>query len=130
MMTIARTAFSRAVLFVCVLLAGASVAAQTVTLTCGGNSQDEFARIMGDGEKHALLILFVSKNMDYLSGVQTRVENAAGNTLAERACGPLGQMDVSAPGRYKITVHYNGAKKTREVELQRTGNTRLLFVLD
>lgn len=111
-------------------LAAAGASAQTATVACGGESQNEFTRMMGDEKNHALLLLYVSRDAAYLSDVETRIENVAtGKAVAQAPnCGPLGLVDVSAPGNYRITALRDGKPQSREVALEPKGGKRLMFM--
>lgn len=119
----------RAVVLGVGLLAAACASAQTATIICGGNkSKKEFEGMYSDMKNHALTLLYISGNATYLSNVETRIEDASGQVVAQNpTCGPLGQVDVNAAGNYKITVRYNGKAQTREVALKPKGGERVMF---
>jgi hypothetical protein len=111
------------------LLTTACVSAQTATIACGGETQNEFTRIMEDKKNHSLLVLYVSRDASYLSDVETFIQDEIGEVVAQApACGPLGQVDVSAAGLYRISARHRGKEQSHEALLEPKGGGRVIFM--
>ncbi|MDR1648357.1 MAG: hypothetical protein LBR88_10085 [Zoogloeaceae bacterium] len=113
-----------------ILLTSGSVAAQTVRLVCGGENQNSFTRMMAEEKAHTLLILYVSKDARYLSGVETQIINAGKPLMEEKKCGPLGHLDVAAAGTYELKARYQGVEQRRTLELAPQSSSRVMFMWD
>lgn len=105
-------------------LQAAAPAADDVRLNCGGIGVDESSAMRADAARHALTILFTAADGHYLSDVQTRVEDPLGDRRVELACGPIGQVDVTQPGRYRVVATYGERTQTRWFELKPGGGAK------
>jgi hypothetical protein len=105
--------------------AAAPVAAPQVRLTCGGIGSDESSAMLADSGNHALTLIFVSADGHYTSDVQTRIETIKGALVAENSCGPIGQLDVTTMGSYKIKVTAEGVTQEKTVSLAPKGGKRI-----
>jgi hypothetical protein len=47
--------------------------------------------------------------------------------LVERLCGPIGQVDVPAAGRYTVKARFAGQEKSRTLHLKPGGGQRLVW---
>ncbi len=99
----------------------------SITLTCGGIGSDESSRMLGEVKQHALTLLFVSDDGHYMSDVETRIEAVKGGQSAEQACGPIGQVDVTKAGNYKIVTRFGDQTQNKTMALKPTGGKRLTF---
>lgn len=98
-----------------------------VQLLCGGIGSDESSAMLAETKQHALTITFVSSDGHYMSDVQTRVENLKGDQSAEQSCGPIGQVDVSSKGRYKVKASFGDQRQEKTLSLKPTGGQRLVL---
>ena len=108
-------------------LATAGAQAQSsATIVCGGVGIDESTRMLGEQRNHSLTWLMTEKNGDYIFGVQTRVLGADGvERTANQDCGPIAQVDVTQPGRYRVTATYNGVTKEQTLNLAPASGQRV-----
>lgn len=97
------------------------------SLTCGGIGSDESSRMLSESKQQSLTILYVSHDGHYMSDVQTRIETIKGEALAEQACGPIGQVNVAAKGRYKVVASFAGQKQEKTLSLKPGGGQRLVL---
>ena len=105
----------------------ATIAAEAgeLRLQCGGIGLDESLRMRVEGGLHALLIFFVSVDGSYLADVATRIDDPLGDRRVEASCGPIGLVDVPAPGRYRITATYGGITQEHWMDLKPGGGARI-----
>jgi hypothetical protein len=69
----------------------------------------------------SLKLVFTLVEGNYIAGVGVQIKDAAGDTLLEHiAAGPM-FMARLAPGRYSVSVTYEGRSISRRVEVGRTG---------
>ena len=115
-----------------VLVPIASVSAETVArdesalrLECGGIGLEESQRMRAEVAMHALTLFFSTTEGGFVTDVATRVDDPLGDRRVESSCGPIGQIDVPAPGRYRITATYAGATQEHWIELTPGGGARL-----
>lgn len=87
-------------------------------LTCGGIGSDESSAMLAESKRQSLTLLYVSHDGHYMSDVQTRIETLKGEVLAEQACGPIGQINVPAKGRYRIKTSFADQKHERTLTLR------------
>ena len=57
--------------------------------------------------------------------VETQVDEPLSGLRAEASCGPIGQVDVPTPGRYRISASYAGERQEHWVDLAPQGGARL-----
>lgn len=107
--------------------AGWAQDAAGIRLVCGGIGSDESAAMRAEVGKHALTILFTTAGGGYLSEVDTRIDDPLNDRRAESVCGPVGQVDVSEPGRYRIVASYRGHTETHWVDLKPMGGARTVL---
>lgn len=120
-------------LFVFAMLAAAGpVAAQGVMegdamlrLECGGIGLEESQRMRAEVAMHALTLFFSTTGGSFVTDVSTRVDDPLADRRVEASCGPIGQLDVPEPGRYRITATYAGATQEHWVALTPRGGARL-----
>ncbi len=124
---------SRSVVIFIVLLAltgvvnAADAAAPRITLSCGGIGQDESARMLALEKSHALTIIFTLRDGSYVADVRLRIDGPVADTSVERECGPIGLVNVSAPGRYRVAASFDGRDLEQWVELKPLGGDRLVL---
>lgn len=120
-------------LFVSVVTLGASVAHADetaeglITLACGGIGKDESSRMLALQPAHALTLIFAAADGSYLAGVDTRIEAPLEGLSTQRACGPVGLVDVPARGQYRITANHEGRVIEQWLDLTPTGGARLVL---
>lgn len=108
-------------------LAQPDVAGAPIAIECGGIGEDEAARMRAEGASHALMIQFLSIDGGYLADVRTRVDDPLRDLRAEADCGPIGLVDVSSAGRYRVTATYDGHAQEHWVDLKPAGGARMLL---
>lgn len=96
-------------------------------LVCGGIGSDESSRLLAETPKHALTIIFAATDGGYLSEVETALTGPKGTTVTDSSCGPIGQVDVSQAGRYKVKASYRGQSQEKSVSLKPGGGGRLVL---
>ena len=94
-------------------------------LECGGIGLEESQRMRAEVAMHALTLLFSTTEGGFVTDVATRVDDPLADRRVESSCGPIGQLDVPAPGRYRITATYAGATQEHWIELTPGGGARL-----
>src|SRR5690606_26035274 len=94
-------------------------------LECGGIGLEESERMRAEVAMHALTLLFSTAEGGFVTDVATRVDDPLADRRVESSCGPIGQLDVPAPGRYRITATYAGATQEHWIELTPGGGARL-----
>ena len=100
-------------------------ASPALRLECGGIGLEESERMRAEVAMHALTLLFSTTEGGFVTDVATRVDDPLGDRRVESSCGPIGQLDVPAPGRYRITATYAGATQEHWIELTPGGGARL-----
>jgi len=105
----------------------AETTAPPLSLRCGGIGSDESAAMLAEGKQQSLTLLFVTHDGHYISDVHTRIESIKGEPLAEQACGPIGLVQVTAPGRYKIKASLGGQQQEKTLTLKPSGGARLVL---
>lgn len=103
----------------------AQEASPALRLECGGIGLEESQRMRAEVAMHALTLLFATTAGGFVTDVATRVDDPLGDRRVEASCGPIGQVDVPAPGRYRITATYAGATQEHWIELTPGGGARL-----
>lgn len=98
-----------------------------VTLHCGGIGSDESSAMLAESKQQSLTLLYVSSDGHYMSDVQTRIESVKGEHAAEQSCGPIGQVNVAAPGRYKVLARFGTQKQEMTLNLKPKGGQRLVL---
>ena len=61
----------------------------------------------------------------WVTDVETEVDEPLSGLRAEASCGPIGQVDVPTPGRYRISASYAGERQEHWVDLAPQGGARL-----
>jgi hypothetical protein len=114
------------------LVASAPVSAQgemggaaTLRLECGGIGLEESQRMRAEVAMHALTLFFSTTEGGFVTDVATRVDDPLADRRVEASCGPIGQLDVPEPGRYRVTATYAGAAQEHWIELTPGGGARL-----
>lgn len=98
-----------------------------ITLHCGGIGSDESSAMLAESKQQSLTLLYVSSDGHYMSDVQTRIESVKGEHSAEQSCGPIGQVNVAAPGRYKVKASFGEQKQEKTLNLKPKGGQRLVL---
>lgn len=96
-------------------------------LVCGGIGEDESSRMLAEARRHALTIIFAANDGAYLTNIQTEVTGPHGTTANESTCGPIGQVDVTKAGNYKIKATYAGKTQEKSLGLKPAGGGRLVL---
>jgi hypothetical protein len=112
------------------VLVAASAHAQSpaVSLVCGGVGFEESHPMRAAQGAHALTILFATQSGSYVAGVRTLVADPLGDVSAGHdACGPVGQVDITQPGRYRVTATLDGVLREQWVDLTPRGGTRIVL---
>ena len=118
----------RLVLMLGLVSFAATASAQTIQLECGGVGLDDSERRLAEQSSHALTIIMATSSGSYVSGVQMTVdEPLADNSAANSMWGPVGQVDVAEPGRYRVNASYEGETREEWVELTPNGGQRLVM---
>lgn len=105
-------------------LPATGLAADGISLVCGGIGVDESTRLRADTGEHALTILFTTTDGAYLAGVQTRVDDPLNDLTAASECGPVGHVDIQKAGRYRVSTEFGGKKNTEWFDLKPGGGAR------
>lgn len=100
---------------------------QAIKLVCGGIGVDESAKMRAEISSHSLTILYSTPDGSYLTGVHTRVDDPLKDRSAESECGPVGQVDVSEPGRYRVTATFTGQTRSQWFDLKPGGGARTVM---
>lgn len=104
-----------------------SAADAPISLRCGGIGSDESSAMLAESKAHALTLLYVSRDGHYMSDVHTRIASLDGEHAAEQSCGPIGQVHVAAPGRYKLTARFGSQQQDKTLTLKPRGGQRLVL---
>ena len=99
--------------------------APMLRLDCGGIGLEESERMRAEGGMHALTLFFSTTEGGWVTDVETRVDEPLSGLRVEASCGPIGQVDVPAPGRYRISASYAGERQEHWVDLAPQGGARL-----
>ena len=94
-------------------------------LECGGIGLEESERMRAEVGMHALTLFFSTTEGGWVTDVETRVDEPLSGLRVEASCGPIGQVDVPAPGRYRISASYAGQRQEHWVDLVPQGGARL-----
>ena len=106
----------------------ATASAQTIQLECGGVGLDDSERRLAEQSNHALTIIMATSSGSYVSGVQLTVDEPLADNSAENSmCGPVGQVDITESGRYRVSASYGGETREQWVELTPNGGERLVM---
>ncbi|HLW05493.1 MAG TPA: hypothetical protein VKY38_07960 [Azoarcus sp.] len=106
----------------------ATASAQTIQLECGGVGLDDSERRLAEQPHHALTVIMATTTGSYISGVQLAVEAPLADKAAENSmCGPVGQVDVTEAGRYRVSASYGDETREQWVELTPGGGKRLVM---
>ncbi|WEN43721.1 hypothetical protein CKCBHOJB_03349 [Thauera sp. GDN1] len=100
-------------------------AAPALRLECGGIGLEESQRMRAEVGMHALTLFFSTMEGGFVTDVATRVDDPLGDRRVEASCGPLGQLDVTEAGRYRITATYAGQTQEHWIDLSPGGGARL-----
>jgi hypothetical protein len=110
------------------LAGGAHAQAPVISLICGGIGLEESQPMRSAQGDHALTILFSTQSGSYVAGVKTRVEQPLADVAAtHESCGPVASVDVSQPGRYRVSGELNGVKREQWVDLRPSGGGRVVL---
>ena len=99
--------------------------APMLRLDCGGIGLEESERMRAEVGMHALTLFFSTTEGGWVTDVETRVDEPLSGLRVEASCGPIGQVDVPAPGRYRISASYAGERQEHWVDLALQGGARL-----
>ena len=99
--------------------------APILRLDCGGIGLEESERMRAEVGMHALTVFFSTTAGGWVTDVETRVDEPLSGLRVEASCGPIGQVDVPAPGRYRISASYAGQRQEHWVDLVPQGGARL-----
>ena len=99
--------------------------APMLRLDCGGIGLEESERMRAEVGMHALTLFFSTTEGGWVTDVETRVDEPLSGLRVEASCGPIGQVDVPAPGRYRISASYAGQRQEHWVDLVPQGGARL-----
>lgn len=94
-------------------------------LDCGGIGLEESERMRAEVGMHALTVFFSTTEGGWVTDVETQVDEPLSGLRAEASCGPIGQVDVPTPGRYRISASYAGERQEHWVDLAPQGGARL-----
>lgn len=94
-------------------------------LECGGIGLEESQRMRAEVAMHALTLFFSTTDGSFVTDVATRVGDPLADRRVDATCGPIGQLDVPEPGRYRITATYAGTTQEHWIELTPGGGARL-----
>ena len=94
-------------------------------LDCGGIGLEESERMRAEVGMHALTVFFSTTEGGWITDVETQVDEPLSGLRAEASCGPIGQVDVPTPGRYRISASYAGERQEHWVDLAPQGGARL-----
>jgi hypothetical protein len=108
-------------------LHASEVLAPRITLACGGIGEDESARMRALEKAHALTMIFALRDGTYITDVMVRIEDPLADLHIERACGPIGLVDVPVPGRYRVVARFGAHSQEHWVELRPFGGDRLVL---
>ena len=99
--------------------------APILRLDCGGIGLEESERMRAEVGMHALTVFFSTTAGGWVTDVETRVDEPLSGLRVEASCGPISQVDVPAPGRYRISASYAGQRQEHWVDLVPQGGARL-----
>ena len=99
--------------------------APMLRLDCGGIGLEESERMRAEVGMHALTVFFSTTEGGWVTDVETQVDEPLSGLRAEASCGPIGQVDVPTPGRYRISASYAGERQEHWVDLAPQGGARL-----
>ena len=99
--------------------------APMLRLDCGGIGLEESERMRAEVGMHALTLFFSTTEGGWVTDVETRVDEPLSGQRVEASCGPIGQVDVPTPGRYRISASYAGERQEHWVDLVPQGGARL-----
>ena len=99
--------------------------APMLRLDCGGIGLEESERMRAEVGMHALTLFFSTTEGGWVTDVETRVVEPLSGLRVAASCGPIGQVDVPAPGRYRISASYAGQRQEHWVDLVPQGGARL-----
>ncbi len=96
-------------------------------LECGGIGLEESARMRAERAMHALTLLFSTTAGNFITDVVLRVDDPLNDRRVEASCGPIGQLDVPAAARYRVTAIYAGMAQEHWIELNPGGGAQLVL---
>ena len=96
-------------------------------LECGGIGLEESARMPAERAMHALTLLFSTTAGNFITDVVLRVDDPLNDRRVEASCGPIGQLDVPAAARYRVTAIYAGMAQEHWIELNPGGGAQLVL---
>ncbi|HPE03088.1 MAG TPA: hypothetical protein P5537_01860 [Thauera sp.] len=99
--------------------------APMLRLDCGGIGLEESERMRAEVGMHALTVFFSTTGGGWVTDVETQVDEPLSGQRVEASCGPIGQVDVPTPGRYRISASYAGERQEHWVDLVPQGGARL-----
>lgn len=99
--------------------------APILRLDCGGIGLEESERMRAEVGMHALTVFFSTTEGGWVTDVETQVNEPLSGLRAEASCGPIGQVNVPTPGRYRISASYAGERQEHWVDLAPQGGARL-----
>lgn len=110
------------------LTASAHAQSPALTLVCGGIGFEQSQPMRAAQGAHALTILFATQSGGYVAGAKTLVTDPLSDVSAVHdACGPIGQVDVTQPGRYRVTATLDGVVREQWVDLEPRGGARIVL---
>ena len=110
------------------LAASAHAQSPALTMVCGGIGFEQSQPMRAAQGAHALTILFATQSGGYVAGAKTLVADPLSDVSAVHdACGPIGQVDVTQPGRYRVTATLDGVVREQWVDLKPRGGARIVL---
>ena len=100
-----------------------------ITLKCSGASIEEARSMTAERSSHALTISFSTRGGLFITSAKTQVLDLLTRVAASSSsCGPVGQVDVTKPGRYRVSAILDGVVVDKMVELRPAGGESIVLL--